>query len=127
MARQQVFPDGHILICACERRWQVRRHAPDFQRRGRVHCRCRAVLGEDDNGSWNAILIAPRERFVVPRKALAQLGVFLLRLGRVLRIPIWRWLKASSLSTLQKPNTAVHVRVKTEWIPEKEPFRPRHH
>ena len=70
------------MVCPCGRVWEKRNRAPDFSRRGRVHCRCNAVLGQDEEGSWDALLIAPRERFGAIRKLAGHAALILLRLSR---------------------------------------------
>jgi hypothetical protein len=105
------------IICACGRVWQKQARTPDFSLRGRVHCRCHAVLGQDEDGSWDALLVTPRERFGAIRKLAGRTALTLLRLSRWTGIPTWRWIRLSSIAPLLSPNRARHVRVDTRVIP----------
>lgn len=93
-------------LYACGRAWRISRRAPEFQRRGRVFAVCHALLGEDDNGSSNAILLTLREGFGVAIKLVAHTTLALYRSGHALRLPVWRWLRLSDLAPLFSPNIA---------------------
>ena len=88
-----------------------------YERRGTLYCRCTASMGYDPAGEWTADLISPREHFPAARRLLGHLGLAGFRLARNLQLPVWRWLRLSSLAPLLTPNTARHVRVETHSIP----------
>ena len=105
------------IVCPCGRVWEKRNRVPDFSRRGRVHCRCNAVLGQDEEGSWDALLITPRERLGALRKLAGHTALNLLQLSRSIGIPTWRWIRLSSIAPLLSPNRARHVRLEVRMIP----------
>ena len=105
------------MVCACGRVWQEKIHAPDLTRRGRIHCRCGAFLGLDEDGSWDAFLVEPREQFGVIRKLFGRCAVICFRLSQRMGIPIWRWIRPSSKASLLSPNRALHVRFETRVVP----------
>ena len=107
----------NAVRCACGRLWRLERHESQFERRGRLYCRCSGTLAQDDDGSQEAFLIEPRERAAAVRKLLGHSGLILLKFGRALNIPLWRWVRLSHLSKLMTPNQAGHVRVEMRVVP----------
>ncbi len=105
------------IVCPCGRVLEKRNRAPDFSRRGRVHCRCNAVLGHDEDGNWDALLIARRESFGALRKLAGHTALLLLRLSRSIRIPTWRWIRLGFITPLLSPNKAPHVRLEVKMTP----------
>lgn len=107
----------HTVRCACGRLWRLERHKPQFERSGRLYCRCYRTLAQDDDGSQKAYLMEPRERAAIVRILLGHSGVILLKLGWALNVPVWRWVRPGHLATLLTPNQARHVRVEMQMTP----------
>jgi hypothetical protein len=112
-----MYSDGHVLACRCGRTWRIDHHKPNLNRRGRVYCRCHALLGADETGCWDARLLSPMEHLVALRKVLAHTTLALVQLGRSLGLPVWKWIRLSNLAPFFSPNVARHVRVETKFTP----------
>jgi hypothetical protein len=63
------------IPCVCGRLWHIERHLENFERRGRIYCRCNVTLANDEDGSMDAHLLEPRERMPEMRRLLGQIGL----------------------------------------------------
>ena len=112
---------GDVMQCVCGRVWQIRTKQAEWNRRGTIKCRCFAFLLQDDDGSRDALLVRPRERFTLPRQLLGHSALYLLRLGTFFGISVFRWIRPGLIPVLIAPNKAIHVRHERRIIPLPDP------
>src|ERR1700754_1455786 len=84
-----------VIRCLCGRVWHIECHPANFERRGRIYCRCNATLANDEHGSMDAHLLEPRERMPEIRRLLGQICLVAVKVACRLRIPATRWVRLS--------------------------------